>query len=63
MAFITGLQKIQEVADRASGGDQQERRKVPWMKKFEPGESRRIRFLQEFDPDSPLTTQTSGFAE
>jgi len=50
MGLYTGLQKLQEIADQATeSGD---RKKVNWFK-IGDKESARIKFLQEFDPDSP----------
>jgi hypothetical protein len=49
MGFITGAKRLQEVAEQAT--QTSDRRKVPWFK-IKDKESARIKFLQEFDPDS-----------
>lgn len=60
MSITKGLKKLQETVDRAAqgagGGD---RPKVNWFG-LKAGESRKIRFLQEADPDSPLYDEGRG---
>lgn len=50
MGLYTGLAKLQEIADSAT--ESSDRRKIPWFG-IKDKESARIKFLQEFDPDSP----------
>jgi hypothetical protein len=50
MGLYTGLAKLQEIADSAT--ESSDRRKFPWFG-IKDKESARIKFLQEFDPDSP----------
>ncbi len=58
MGIVKGLKDLNKVMDKpqASGGDGTKGR---WVK-LEDGESIKIRFLQELDPDSPNYNETLG---
>ena len=62
MTFLTGLKKIQELREKAE--EQSSRKdfvKYNWFT-LKPGESSRVRFLQEIDPESPSYDEAAGTA-
>lgn len=58
MGIVKGLKDLNKVMDKpqASGGDGSKGR---WVK-LEDGESVKVRFLQELDPDSPTYNEVNG---
>ena len=60
MGIVKGLKDLNKALDKpqSGGGDGNKGR---WVK-LEDGESVKIRFLQELDPDSPTYNQKNGLA-
>lgn len=58
MGIVTGLKGLDNIIDH-SGHDGSEGSKAKWVK-LEDGQSVKVRFLQELDPDSPTYNQKNG---
>jgi len=58
MGIVTGLKGLNDVIDKPSY-DGSENSKAKWVK-LEDGESVKVRFLQELDPDSPTYDSKNG---
>lgn len=58
MGIVTGLKNLNDVIDRP-GHEGSEGSKATWVK-IEDGESIKVRFLQELDPDSPTYNEKNG---
>jgi hypothetical protein len=58
MGIVTGLKNLNDVIDKP-GHDSSEGSKAKWVK-LEDGESVKVRFLQELDPDSPTYDAKNG---
>lgn len=58
MGIVTGLKNLNDVIDKP-GYDSSENSKAKWVK-LEDGESVKVRFLQELDPDSPTYDSKNG---
>jgi hypothetical protein len=58
MGIVTGLKNLNDVIDKP-GHESSEGSKATWVK-IEDGESIKVRFLQELDPDSPTYNEKNG---
>lgn len=58
MGIVTGLKNLNDVIDKP-GHESSEGSKATWVK-IEDGESLKVRFLQELDPDSPTYNEKNG---
>lgn len=58
MGIVTGLKNLNDVIDKP-GHEGSEGSKATWVK-IEDGESIKVRFLQELDPDSPTYNEKNG---
>ena len=58
MGIVTGLKNLNDVIDRPAH-EGSEGSKATWVK-IEDGESIKVRFLQELDPDSPTYNEKNG---
>ena len=58
MGIVTGLKNLNNVIDRPAH-ESSEGSKATWVK-IEDGESIKVRFLQELDPDSPTYNEKNG---
>lgn len=58
MGIVTGLKNLNDVIDRPAH-ESSEGSKATWVK-IEDGESVKVRFLQELDPDSPTYNEKNG---
>ena len=58
MGIVTGLKNLNNVIDRPAH-EGSEGSKATWVK-IEDGESIKVRFLQELDPDSPTYNEKNG---
>ena len=58
MGIVTGLKNLNDVIDRPAH-ESSEGSKATWVK-IEDGESIKVRFLQELDPDSPTYNEKNG---
>jgi len=58
LGIVTGLKNLNDVIDRPAH-ESSEGSKATWVK-IEDGESVKVRFLQELDPDSPTYNEKNG---
>jgi hypothetical protein len=58
LGIVTGLKNLNDVIDKP-GHESSEGSKATWVK-IEDGESIKVRFLQELDPDSPTYNEKNG---
>jgi hypothetical protein len=58
LGIVTGLKNLNDVIDKP-GHESSEGSKATWVK-IEDGESLKVRFLQELDPDSPTYNEKNG---